>query len=86
MDVVWWGEDPFASPQERREDYQEFLASEEWKQTREEVFIRSKGLCQVCRKYRASQAHHMSYEHGWLNKEYLISVCSICHSRLHAKG
>jgi hypothetical protein len=69
----WWGA------------YRNFLASDEWKRTRERILERDRGICQICRRRPAIQVHHTSYSHGLTNPAYLTSVCTDCHSGIHGR-
>lgn len=66
--------------------YQEFLTSPEWKKKREEILKRDDYTCQMCKCKERSRlrVHHTSYNFGWLNNEYLITLCDRCHSDVHS--
>jgi len=83
MDETSSWEDPLATDEERREDYREFLASPEWNRTKWEVMARHKFKCVYCKKAWSYTLHHLRYDMGWLNEEYLIPVCRSCHRMVH---
>lgn len=63
--------------------YNDYLCSDEWYEKRQAVLKRDGYLCQGCRKQRASEVHHLSYEH--VGEEYifeLVSLCTECHGKL----
>ena len=66
------------------EEYQEYLQSAEWKNTRDKVLYRDHFMCQGCLEVRATQVHHLSYKN--IGNEFLfqlISLCDKCHERIH---
>lgn len=68
----------------RRKAYDDYLASDAWKEKRLLVFNRSNNQCEKCRKKKAQQVHHLSYEHfGNELLEELLAVCLLCHDELH---
>lgn len=71
---------------EARVFYSDYMQSNEWYTKRELVLARDNYVCQGCLKRRATQVHHLTYEH--LGVEFmweLLSICDECHSRLHLK-
>ena len=67
--------------QNRHADY---LASHEWKERSSLVMQRASGLCEGCRKNRATEVHHLTYS-NW-GKEFLyelVALCGECHDRVH---
>jgi 5-methylcytosine-specific restriction endonuclease McrA len=67
----------------RSERYADFLASPEWAIVRENVLLRDKGRCQICRANEATEAHHLRYDLGWNNISCIIAVCRDCHRHVH---
>lgn len=60
-----------------------YLNSDEWKSKRENTLIRDNYEC-VCCEEKATQVHHINYNHIFNEKEKeLISVCKDCHSGIH---
>jgi len=64
-------------------EHNDYLKSETWQEKREEVLRRDKYLCQACLKRKATEIHHLSYDH-WKNEPLyeLISVCHECHQAI----
>lgn len=59
--------------------YNQYIASEQWKQIRENVIVRDNGKCRICGK-TADHVHHLTYAH--FTREYpfeLVSLCRECH-------
>lgn len=64
--------------------YNSYLKTPEWHRRRDAVFTRCEGICEGCGINRATQVHHLTYDHA--GDEFLfelVAVCSLCHSRLH---
>ena len=60
-----------------------YLKSEEWKSKRENTLKRDNKTC-VCCEDKATQVHHINYNHVYQEKEKeLISVCKNCHEGIH---
>ena len=73
-----------AASTKRREYYQNYLMTPEWREKRSMVIDRENGLCQGCRKNRIQEVHHASYQ--TLGDELLfqlVGLCSPCHRRAH---
>jgi 5-methylcytosine-specific restriction endonuclease McrA len=69
---------------EWRENYETYLRSEKWQAKRRLVFQRCEGVCEGCRQAKATQVHHLTYEH--LGNELLwelAAACRECHERVH---
>lgn len=67
----WWAE------------YNQYLQSGDWQARRRMVLERDGYLCQSCRMNKASQAHHLTYDHGFDAPLFdLIAVCVSCHERI----
>jgi len=74
--------------------YSEFLKTEEWKETRNEVMVLGP-KCWLCKKRKAIEVHHQTYEFGWIpyllcdmdHRGYatppLIPICKMCHTEIH---
>ena len=70
--------------QEWWDQYDEYLATDEWHQKRERVLRRDKYLCQGCLERQAAHVHHLTYER--LFNELLcdlVSLCVPCHRLCH---
>ena len=66
-------------------DYDAYLTTPEWKEKSRLVIERENHLCQGCRKAKATQAHHSTYQHA--GEEFLfqlVALCWPCHKRFHA--
>lgn len=64
--------------------YERHLSSNKWQKTRIQVFRRAYWTCECCHKARATQVHHLSYEHvGCENLSELLAVCVACHDEIH---
>jgi hypothetical protein len=67
-----------------KREYDIYLDSATWHAKRSKVLDRAKGLCEGCLERRATQVHHLTYNH--IFEEFLfelIAVCDECHVRLH---
>jgi hypothetical protein len=61
----------------------EYYKSREWYEKREKVLNRDHHICQACLENKATQVHHLSYEHFKNEPLFdLISVCGMCHDKL----
>lgn len=64
--------------------YTQYLKTPEWSQRRSKVIERAKGICEGCLSARATQVHHVSYEHvGDELLWELRAICDACHERCH---
>jgi hypothetical protein len=63
------------------EKYNRYLETPAWRMKRTKVFERDDYLCQACRHARATQVHHLTYDHAFNEPLFdLISVCDTCHN------
>lgn len=65
-------------------DYAEYLRSPEWAAKRRQVLARCKHVCEGCGTAKATEVHHLTYEH--VRDEFLfelVGVCKACHDRIH---
>ena len=72
-----------------KEEYNEFINSDEWKSKKEKI-IEERGLyCEKCENFEFNKSklhlHHKNYdkEFGMEADEDLILVCENCHNELH---
>lgn len=67
-------------------EHNEYLRSREWRDKRALVLDRCNGVCEGCRRAKATQVHHLTYEH-WKDELLweLVAVCDDCHERAHTK-
>lgn len=64
--------------------YSDYLKTPQWQSKRLAVLKRDRYLCQGCMSRRASQVHHLSYEHCGNELLWeLTSVCDDCHKKIH---
>jgi hypothetical protein len=69
---------------QRRQDYQAFLSTPEWRTLRHKVLQRAQFPCECCLSDGAVEVHHDGYSDGWLPPAWkLRAVCRSCHERLH---
>jgi 5-methylcytosine-specific restriction endonuclease McrA len=65
------------------EKYNNYLKTTEWQERRKEVLIRDNYLCQACLKARATQVHHLSYDHWGQEPLFeLVAICNECHEKI----
>ena len=65
-------------------EYKEYLASDRWAAKRVKVLERARNLCEGCGEARATEVHHLNYNH--LFDEFLfelVALCHSCHTRWH---
>lgn len=68
----------------RTGEYKEYLLSDAWRDKRQRVLARCGGMCEGCRKYRATEVHHLTYKH--VGNEFLfelVGLCKKCHEAIH---
>lgn len=77
-----------ATPKRLRSDqYGQYLLSEKWRYLRMRVVWRDKAMCRVCGSRKGLEVHHKTYFRlGNERLEDLVTLCSVCHKKLHAKG
>ncbi len=71
---------------DRRTKYQRYLSSTEWKTKRDLVMLRAANRCEGCQVERATEVHHLTYEH--IYQEFLwelVAVCRKCHMKVHVR-
>jgi hypothetical protein len=69
---------------QRREAYQSYLLTPQWRDKRRRVLERERYICQGCRERRAEEVHHLTYER--VGRELLfdlVALCSLCHRAAH---
>lgn len=70
---------------QKRPNYRQYIASDAWFTKRQEIMLRSGGMCEVagCGS-EAEQVHHKHYDSlGNENPEDLMAVCVRCHEEIH---
>lgn len=63
-----------------------YYGSDQWLERRALVLKRANYVCEGCGKAKATQAHHITYDH--FGDEFLfelLAVCEPCHSRIHGR-
>jgi 5-methylcytosine-specific restriction endonuclease McrA len=67
-------------------EHAKYLRSDKWKQKRQKVLERDNYTCQACLSNKATEVHHLTYEH-WQDEFMfeLTSVCGPCHKLIHNK-
>jgi 5-methylcytosine-specific restriction endonuclease McrA len=68
----------------RKEWYRhDYLTSPEWRARREKVMRRANGLCEGCLERRATEVHHVTYEHVGAEMLWeLRAICRECHESI----
>jgi len=64
--------------------YNDYLRSSSWGARRALVLDRAGDICEGCRQRRATQVHHLTYDH--VTNEFLwelVAICNECHARVH---
>jgi len=73
-------------PREIAIDYQQYLASREWRMKRKEVIELNNGICERCASRPIKNVHHLTYENlGQESPLDLLGVCRPCHEYLSAE-
>jgi hypothetical protein len=65
-------------------EHDAYLQTAEWRRRRSLVLQRSGGICEGCRKNRATMVHHLTYAH-WKRELLweLVAICQTCHDVAH---
>lgn len=67
-----------------REEYDDYLRSERWRQFRSLILRRAGGSCEGCLSAPAEHIHHLTYAHRGAEFAFeLIALCAACHERIH---
>ena len=73
-------------PREKEIDYQQYLASREWRAKRKEVIELADGICKRCASRPIENVHHITYANiGQESLSDLLGVCRPCHEYLAAE-
>lgn len=68
----------------RKQNYQEYLKSDEWKQTAQQIKERDNHKCRICRATSDLEVHHLTYARIYNEKPYdLVTLCNKCHTMAH---
>lgn len=87
----WWDNEQ-AGWRQRREQQDEMVRQRteryhmylQWAERCALVLDRANGICEGCRQRKATQVHHLTYQHA--GEEFLwelVAVCRECHERVH---
>lgn len=72
---------------DKKEWYKERLKDPRWKEKREDILRRNKGVCERCGKRKASNVHHRYYTGSKDPWDYpnsaLVALCAYCHTLQH---
>lgn len=94
--IVMLNYDTYMRPEARNErsnrasaewwsNYDAYRQTPKWRAKREAVMRRDNNLCQACLSARASDVHHLTYDHLFDEPLFdLIAVCRPCHDRITA--
>jgi hypothetical protein len=67
-DARWWA------------DYNRYLESPQWRVRRDAVLHRANWICEGCGKNRATEVHHLNYDHVKHEMLFdLVAICRTCH-------
>jgi hypothetical protein len=70
-----------------KEKYSAYLCSREWSVLKEEVKLRSGGICERCLVNPMDHVHHLTYKRKYAERlEDLQACCMHCHEFIHAKS
>ncbi len=65
-------------------EYQTYLNSNEWQETRQRIFKRDNFRCVKCGESKNLQVHHITYENLGEEKDAdLVTLCDKCHKSTH---
>lgn len=66
--------------------YNAYLKTPQWQEKRKLVFERAGGMCEGCRRKKATQVHHLTYDHVGNELLFeLVAICDACHRRIHPR-
>lgn len=68
-------------------EHDEYLNSDKWRQKRQKVIQRCRGVCEGCMDAPVQHVHHITYEH-WKDELLfeLLGLCEPCHERAHGRS
>lgn len=65
-------------------EYEEYIKSNEWQETRQRIFKRDNYRCVKCGASKNLQVHHITYENLGVEKDAdLVTLCEKCHNGTH---
>lgn len=66
-------------------EYQAYINSKEWQETRQRIFNRDNFRCVKCGCSKNLQVHHITYENLGEEKDAdLVTLCDKCHNSIHS--
>lgn len=66
-------------------DYYEYLKTEAWQEQRAKIFKRDGFRCVCCEAEKNLEVHHVTYKNlGAEEVSDLVTLCRVCHEKLHA--
>lgn len=69
---------------EENAKYSRYRCTRHWRNLREKVFEREKGICQGCNEASIEEIHHLIYAHKYDELLYeLVGLCENCHRKAH---
>lgn len=67
--------------------YSVYLETTHWKKIRRGTLQRDKRRCVRCKRKKATQVHHLTYERlGGEEPQDVVSLCGACHTLVHEKN
>lgn len=67
-----------------KEEYQAYLNSRKWEETRRRIFKRDGYRCCICGTAKNLCCHHITYENiGHEKDSDLVTLCNSCHETIH---
>jgi hypothetical protein len=67
--------------------YSQYLASAKWREKRDAVMFRTRGVCEGCRNAKADIVHHLTYDNVGDELLYeLVALCNRCHDKAHGRA
>ena len=65
-------------------EYEEYIKSSEWQETRQRILKRDRFRCVMCGEPKNLHVHHITYENLGEEKDAdLVTLCEECHIKLH---
>lgn len=71
----------------RRAVYCAYLHTDHWAEVRQKVMRRARGWCEGCGEHRATEVHHLTYDHVGNEMLFeLVALCRECHEKLKGEA
>ncbi len=72
---------------ENRRAYSDDLNTPRWRDLRDKVLDRARGVCEGCLDAPAKHVHHLTYAHKGAEFAFeLLALCEPCHARIHTEA